>query len=203
MKTIYAFDFDGTITKSDTLLGFIGFVFGKPRMTLGFLLNLPWLVLMKLGLYDNGKTKQRVFSHFFKGMTTDEFNSHCKRFAESHKGIIRSEMNDLIYKLTEVRANIIVVSASIVNWVQPFFNTENVCVIGTEAEVNEGCLTGRFSTPNCYGHEKVRRLIDIRPDLDRYNIVAYGDSRGDRELLAIANVAYYKGKAINSQQASD
>ena len=46
MKTIYAFDFDGTITKSDTLLGFIGFVFGKPRMTLGFLLNLPWLVLM-------------------------------------------------------------------------------------------------------------------------------------------------------------
>ena len=71
MKTIYAFDFDGTITKSDTLLGFIGFVFGKPRMTLGFLLNLPWLVLMKLGLYDNGKTKQRVFYHFFKGMTTD------------------------------------------------------------------------------------------------------------------------------------
>ena len=45
MKTIYAFDFDGTITKSDTLLGFIGFVFGKPRMALGFLLNLPWLTM--------------------------------------------------------------------------------------------------------------------------------------------------------------
>ena len=193
MKTIYAFDFDGTSTKSDTLIDFISFVYGKPRMFWGFLLNLPWLLLMKLGIYDNGKTKQRVFAHFFKGMTIEQFNSHCQRFAENNGDIFREEMSELLSKLTAERAETYVISASIVNWVRPFFKSEDVCVIGTEAEVIEGRLTGRFSTPNCYGDEKVRRLLSIRPDLDNCHLVAYGDSHGDFQLLSMADEAYYKG----------
>ncbi|MGM9697548.1 MAG: DUF6080 domain-containing protein [Prevotella sp.] len=187
MKKIYAFDFDGTITSRDTLIEFIRFVFGTPRLLWGFFLSIPWLVLMRLGLYDNGKTKQRVFSHFFKGMTLEEFNSHCSRFAKSHGFLIRPDMERLLAQLQAEEEEIVVVSASITNWVRPFFESQPIMVIGTEAEVIEGSLTGRFSTPNCYGKEKVNRLLAAYPDRDNYHLVAYGDSRGDRELLAFAD----------------
>ena len=194
MKTLYAFDFDGTITDRDTLIGFIASVFGTTRMLLGFAANLPWLLLMRLGLYDNGKTKQRVFSHFFSGMDLVTFNRHCKAYAEQNRHIIRPEMLRLLQTLDKEKTDMVVVSASITNWVAPFFHGLNIKVIGTEAETAAGSLTGRFATPNCYGSEKVTRLSAFFPERDTYNLVAYGDSRGDRELLEYADVSYFKGQ---------
>ena len=63
-QIIVVFDFDGTLTTRDTLLLFIRHACGRRAFLRGFLLHLPLLVLMKLRLYDNGKTKQRVFSYF-------------------------------------------------------------------------------------------------------------------------------------------
>lgn len=194
MTTTYAFDFDGTITTRDTLPMFISHVFGLPRMLLGFALNLHWIFLMRLGLYDNGKTKQRVFSHFFRGMAVERFNAHCSSFAAANKDLFRPAMSVLLKRLRDERADVVVVSASVVNWVRPFFPDPTVTVVGTEVEVIGGRLTGSFSTPNCYGAEKVRRLLGVRPNRPSYRLVAYGDSRGDRELLSLADVAYYRQK---------
>lgn len=47
-----------------------------------------------------------------------------------------------------------------------------------------GILTGRFLSANCYGQEKVNRLLEKEPERDSYILYAYGDSRRDRELLA-------------------
>ena len=53
----------------------------------------------------------------------------------------------------------------------------------------------RLTTPNCYGAQKVVRinswLAERHPDAvrDEFRIVAYGDSRGDREMLAMADEA--------------
>ena len=84
----------------------------------------------------------------------------------------------------------LIVSASIDNWVQPFF--PHVRVLGTQIEVNDGCLTGRFLTKNCYGQEKVNRILTLYPDRNTYHLIAYGDSRGDKELLAFADEAHYQ-----------
>ena len=87
-----------------------------------------------------------------------------------------------------------IVSASIDNWVLPFARVLGVKqVLGTQLELSRGDrLTGRFSTPNCYGPEKVRRLQTLFPQRTNYYLIAYGDSRGDRELLSFADEAYYK-----------
>ena len=52
---IYAFDFDGTLTRRDTFIEFIRYVFGTRRMLAGILRFAPILVLMKLGRYPNWK----------------------------------------------------------------------------------------------------------------------------------------------------
>lgn len=182
-----AFDFDGTLTTSDTLLAFIRYACGTPRFLLGFLLHAPLLVLMKLRLYSNGKAKQRVFSWFFKGMSIETFDAFCQAFARSHRHLLRPETVRVLEQAVENGSEVVVVSASIDNWVQPFF--PSVTVLGTQIEVIDGCVTGRFLTPNCYGQEKVRRILALYPDRSSYHLIAYGDSRGDRELLAFADEA--------------
>ena len=73
---------------------------------------------------------------------------------------------------------------------QPFF--ADVKVVGTQIEVKDGVLTGRFLTRNCYGEEKVNRLNALYPNRQDYYLIAFGDSRGDKELLAFADESHYR-----------
>ena len=188
MKQLFAFDFDGTLTTRDTLIAFIRYACGTPRFLLGFLLHAPLLVLMKLRLYSNGKAKQRLFSWFFRGMPIETFDTLCQSFASTHRHLLRPETVRLLQQALSEGSEVLVVSASIDNWVQPFFPA--VTVLGTQIEVIDGRLSGRFLTPNCYGQEKVRRILALHPDRSAYRLTAYGDSRGDRELLAFADEAH-------------
>ena len=190
MKKIYAFDFDGTLTTKDTLIEFIRYAKGSMDLGLGFLRYAHLLVLMKLGLYPNYKAKQKVFAHFFKDTTLDDFNALCKEFAASSSNLLRPNAIEAIDLATKEGSEVLIVSASIDNWVQPFF--PQVKVLGTQIEVIDGKLTGRFMTKNCYGQEKVNRILSLHPNRQEYHLTAYGDSRGDREMLAFADESYFK-----------
>ena len=190
MKKIVAFDFDGTLTTEDTFVAFIRFAKGTKAFVLGFLRYAPLLVLMKLHLYPNYKAKQKVFSHFFKGMELKEFNRHCDLFSMQCFYLMRPEGMNAVRRARKDGAEIVVISASVYNWVEP-------CIIAdtylcTEIEVMDGLLTGRFLTKNCYGQEKVNRLLEQYPNREDYHLTVYGDSRGDKELLAFADEAHYK-----------
>ena len=195
MFKVFAFDFDGTLTTRDTLIAFIRYACGTPRFLLGFLLHAPLLVLMKLRLYSNGKAKQRLFTWFFRGMPLETFDALCQSFARSHRHLLRPETVSLLQQALSEGAEVLIVSASIDNWVQPFFSSlhlqpSTLHLLCTQIEVIDGRLTGRFLTPNCYGQEKVRRILALYPDRSAYHLTAYGDSRGDRELLAFADEAH-------------
>ena len=198
MRKIVAFDFDGTLTTKDTLLAFIRYAKGSTGFWLGFLRYSPQLVLMKLGLYPNYKAKQKVFAHFFKGMTLDAFDALCQRFASDNRHLLRPQALEALNKAISEGAEVVIVSASIDNWVQAFFEgvrregVRSIQVIGTQIEVEEGVLTGRFLTKNCYGQEKVNRIQALFPNRQDYHLTAYGDSRGDQELLAFADESHYK-----------
>ena len=190
MRKIYAFDFDGTLTTKDTLLEFIRFAKGTFAFGLGFLRYAHLLVLMKLGFYPNWKAKQKVFAHFFKDTTLEDFDALCKEFAASSRHLLRPKGIEAIEKALNEGSEVLIISASIDNWVQPFF--ANVKVLGTQIEVVDGKLTGRFLTKNCYGQEKVNRLKALYPNRQDYHLTAFGDSRGDKELLAYADKSYFK-----------
>lgn len=188
------FDFDGTLTTRDTVLAFIIFCWGKWRFAAGFLRFSPLLLLMKLHLYPNGKAKERVFTWFFRGMTIERFDELCRQFAAENRHLLRPEGVRTLQQALVDGAEVAIVSASIDNWVGPFFaNSQRpIVILGTKVEVVEGRLTGRFLTKNCYGQEKVNRLLERFPHREDYHLTAYGDSRGDREMLAFADEAHYK-----------
>lgn len=196
-KKIYCFDFDGTLTTSDTLLEFIKYAKGTSRFLMVFLMYSPLLVLMKLHLYPNWKAKQQIFAHLFAGMRIEKFDALCHGFAEENQHLLRPKGITLMHEALVAGAQVFIVSASIDNWVRPFFDIRNlkgVQVLGTQIEVEDGKLTGRFKSNNCYGKEKVHRIAEVLKSFERseYEIEAFGDSRGDKEMLAFADKGHFK-----------
>lgn len=196
-KKIYCFDFDGTLTTSDTLLEFIKYAKGRGRFLMVFLMYSPLLILMKLHLYPNWKAKQQIFAHLFAGMRIEKFDALCRGFAEENQHLLRPKGITLVHEALVAGAQVFIVSASIDNWVRPFFDIRNlkgVQVLGTQIEVEDGKLTGRFKSNNCYGKEKVHRIAEVLKSFERseYEIEAFGDSRGDKEMLAFADKGHFK-----------
>lgn len=188
-RCIAVFDFDGTLTTKDTLLEFIKFACGVPRFYWGFLLFCPILILMKLHLYPNWKAKQLFFSHFFKGWEYNDFKAKGQLFANE---IEKMENRKMLEKLNDHLNHsdvVYVISASIFEWVQPWCEKIGVSrVLATQIEVDaNGIISGRFATKNCYGKEKVRRLLEVEPERRSYILYAYGDSRGDKEMIAFSD----------------
>ena len=193
MKVIAAFDFDGTITKKDTLLEFIKFSRGKWRFYGGFLLISPLLVAMKLKIYPNWEVKQRFFSYFFKGVSIETFNHWGKEFSLEIEKVLRHQAIEKLAFHKKQGDKIIIISASIENWIRPWAEKANIdTIIATKIETDKnGLLTGSFLTKNCYGQEKVNRLLAEFPKRNEYRLVAYGDSHGDKELIDFADNGYY------------
>jgi len=92
----------------------------------------------------------------------------------------------------ELGHKVIVVSASIECWIRPWCEQNGLDLIATKIEIKDGIITGKFLTKNCYGIEKANRVKEVY-NLDDYDyIYAYGDSRGDKELLGLADKSFYK-----------
>ena len=197
-RRVWIFDFDGTVTTADTLLAFIRHSCGTARFLGVFAMYSPLLVLMKLHLYPNYKAKERIFGRLFQGMTEAHFNALCNAFAADSRHLLRPKAVALIKECTARGEQVCIVSASIDNWVRPFFGgiaagaQPPLTVIGTQPEVKDGLMTGRFLTRNCYGAEKVRRVQAVIGDRNDCYITAFGDSRGDKELLDYADEAHYR-----------
>ncbi|MCH3995198.1 MAG: haloacid dehalogenase-like hydrolase [Prevotella sp.] len=191
-EKIYCFDFDGTLTYKDTLIEFIRYSKGTLSLFAGFLFYSPLLILMKLHLYPNWKVKQKIFTLYYKGMRVGYFDQLCHAFANDRSNLLRWQAFLKIAEVLRQGAQVMIVSASPDSWVRPFVG-EGPVVIGTQLEVVDGRLTGRFKTKNCYGQEKVNRIKEVLKDpREHYEIFAYGDSRGDKEMLDFADKGFYK-----------
>lgn len=192
-KTIVFFDFDGTITNKDTFIEFIKFAKGKSSFRMGFAILAPVLIMYKLKLIKNWKAKEMVLSYFFSGIKEEDFKAICEDFCKKKiPELLRIKALDEIQMHQKLERTIYIVSASPENWIKPWAKKMGVNLIGSKLEVVDGIITGRLNGPNCYGLEKEAR-IKCEMDLSTYNeIWAYGDSKGDKELLALANKAFYK-----------
>jgi HAD superfamily hydrolase (TIGR01490 family) len=192
-KIIAFFDFDGTITNADSFLKFINFVVGNLKFLWGFFVLAPVLVLYKFGFISNYTAKQKVFSWFFKGYSEDKFLASANEF--SLNNIDKFVRPKALEKLKWHKKNghkIVIVSASVDCWLLPWCKKNGYEIISTQIEFKKGFVTGKFLTKNCYGQEKVNR-IKKKYNLNDFGVIyAYGDSRGDKEMLSLGHESFYK-----------
>ena len=192
-KRLVLFDFDGTITTKDTLIEFLTFYKGKARLLAGLAILSPMLALYALRLIPNWKAKQYLLKYFIGGAKLDEFNAVCNKFSTRViPTLIRPKALHILEQHVRDRATVIVVSASAENWVGPWCDKVGVSYLATQLDVVNGIITGNICGKNCYGPEKVNR-IKKQFNLSGFDeVIAYGDSYGDKEMFEIAHYHFYK-----------
>lgn len=192
--TIAAFDFDGTLTWCDTLLPFLRRAVGRTAFWRGLTLLMPILIDFRRGRISNTETKETVISHFLDGMDVSRLRDVAHGFAaDGIPPLLRSRALATLAWHQDQGHRIILISASPEIYLRAWAETRGIdAVIGTRLARVDGRVTGRLDGANCYGAEKVRRLREVAGDLTGVRVYAYGDSAGDRELLATATESRYR-----------
>lgn len=192
---VAAFDFDGTLTRRDTLFPFLRHVLGDAQVARAAFMLSPTLAAYALGAINNGIAKERVFMRCLGGMRADDFRQAAEDFANYVlPGLLHHEAMQRFDWHRRQGHRCVVISASLDAYVRPWAERAGFDdVIATHLEtLDSGHISGKLSGANCFGSEKVRRLQALLGVRDGYTLYAYGDSRGDRELLSSADYAYYR-----------
>jgi phosphatidylglycerophosphatase C len=194
-RIVAAFDFDGTITTLDTLRDFVLFSVGKTRYAAGAVLTAPWVIGVLTRMCDRGSAKARFLAETMGGMTRPEMEAKAQLYVEQRlPALVRPEMTARIREHGRLGHELVLVSASPTLYLRHWAAQAGfAAVLATELEYCDDRFTGRLSGPNCWGPEKVRRLRQWFGGEQPGVLYAYGDSRGDREMLALADHAWLRG----------
>jgi phosphatidylglycerophosphatase C len=197
---VAAFDFDGTLTRRDTLGPFLIRYLHWIGFARALLLSAPWLAAYVLRLMSNHRAKARLLRVSVAGATQESI-------AQAAQAFVHHDMPDLwntwglrqLVRHQEAGHRCVIVTASPGIYMHAVAKSLGVdAVLCTEMECVNGRYTGRMSTANCHGEEKVRRLQawltetfvpEAAPTLH-----AYGDTKGDLPMLRLANEAWYREK---------
>jgi HAD superfamily hydrolase (TIGR01490 family) len=194
-KRIAFFDFDGTLTYRDSFWEFHAAHFGRRRLARA-------LLAMSLAAgasldFKRASLKEAFLRFLWAGTPAESYRLAAENYA---RGLLEKNLRPPALRVFRDHIgrgdDVWIVTASRRDWVAFWADRYGVPVIGTEFEIENGILTGRLATPNCRGQEKVVR-IRRAVDLSGYSrVFAYGDSRGDREMLALADEAVYRWNRV-------
>ena len=188
-RVVAAFDFDGTLSRRDSLVPFLRRLCGDPRVLGAVLTRLPVLLAAAAGRVSRGRAKEALLRPLIGGRRLADVEPVAGAFAERLVGT--GMWPPGLERLEWHRGRgdeVVIVSASPELYLAPLGRVLGVrAVLATGLEVDAaGRLTGRLRGDNVRGAEKVARL-DAWLEGDPAEVWAYGDSDGDRELLARAD----------------
>lgn len=192
---VAAFDFDNTLTDRDSLVPFLFYTYGWLKTSYHLALLTPFFIGFLLGQISRQAVKEKILTRFFKGKALNELQVQAQSFADQQ--LDRYLKPEALQRLAWHQAQghrCLLVSASIELYLQPWAQRHGFeTAIGSRLEVtSKGKITGRLIGLNCWGAEKPRRLFAYLGPKDYDQLYVYGDSRGDQELLALANHPFYR-----------
>jgi phosphatidylglycerophosphatase C len=183
-KPIAAFDVDGTLTWTDSFMLFMRFVSGRWGFFATMVKLLPAFGAYVFRLRDRDVTKNWLMRAFLQGKSYPRYQQYCADFARVAYPIIARP--DALARLNShlgVRDEVVLVSASLEDYLKVWAKNLDVdVVLATRVEVQDNVLTGKMAGLNCRCEQKVARLREHFGDARI--VAAYGDSRGDHEMLA-------------------
>lgn len=193
--TVAVFDVDGTLTVRDCVVPFTRTAVG----TFGIftaMLRQSKSVFTALISRDRDVIKSVLVKVAYTGLDAQKLEQQGITFADKvYSSWMRQDVARR-YRWHQEQGHVVVlVSASLNTYLDPLGDLlEADAVLCSRLEVIDGVLTGRLDGPNCRGQEKVSRITQwcqesqIPFEAIEY---AYGDSRGDLEMLAMASHSFY------------
>jgi len=197
---IVAFDFDGTITTRDTFALFLRYYAGTARWALNILRLLPTFIAYKSDRIDRHAVKKAVVKQFFAGESETRVEAKAKLFAEKViPNLVRpSALEHVRSRLADPNVgpeSLYICSASIGPYLRYWARSHGIQeshVMATELASEKGVITGKLEGYNVWGANKVRRILDQFSPQSVKILEAYGDTRGDQEMLHAAEASFFK-----------
>lgn len=192
-RPLVAFDFDGTLTARDSFIAFFAWRFGLRRFVAGGAKLLPEFAAYPF-LRDRTRLKNAAATVFLRGQTREAIEADALRFAESEAPrLLRPDALRAWRRWQSQGARLLIVTATPESIVAPFARGLGAhCLIASALEFDDqGRATGRLDGKNCRGQEKVRRLREVFGEDVRLE-AAYGDTDGDKPMLALAEERGFK-----------
>ncbi len=190
MSGVAAFDFDGTISRRDTLGPFLARVAGPGPLLNAIIRRSPQIAKVALRHGDRDAEKQAVIARVLGGRTADSVAAMGRVYADHlwTEQRFRPESLERLQWHRDQGHRIVIVSASLDSYLVPLAPRLGVDhVISCSLETDEaGLVTGTLVGGNVRGIEKANRLRAWLGG-DTVELWAYGDSSGDDELLAMAD----------------
>ncbi|HYO93083.1 MAG TPA: HAD family hydrolase [Polyangiaceae bacterium] len=198
MGNLALFDFDGTITSSDTFTPFIFHAVAPARIALGKVVLSPIIAAYKLGFLSPSRMRRSIVRFGFRGRVAAEVRAAGIEYSRSRlASVVRAKALERIHWHQAQGDQVVVVSASLDVYLADWCRELGVQWICTELEERNGVLTGRYRQGDCSGQEKARR-IRRRYAMDSFAVVyAYGDTAEDEAMLALATQRYYRWSELN------
>lgn len=187
------FDFDGTITQREMFAAFLELAFAPRRRALGKAVLAPLTVGYKLGVVPGDFIRAAAVRVGFSRMQHATLESHGVTFAQQVlPGVMRPEALERIRWHKSQGHTVAVVSGALEVALSPWCAQHGLDLMGSVLEHRDGVLTGRYLGRQCVRSEKARRIRE-RYDLTRYDTIhAYGDTKDDLDMLALADKRYYR-----------
>ncbi len=158
-----------------------------------YIKHLPLFFLLKANLLQAENVKKSFIASILKGETQDKIKRKAMEFFQkNYPKIFRENALSFIHNIDREKTTCYIVTASLDIWVKPFAEHFGMNLISTEAKFQDGIFTGEFVGKNCNGKEKVYRIKETIEKTKYDKIIAFGDSDGDKDMLAFANESFYR-----------
>ncbi|MCL2912373.1 HAD-IB family hydrolase [Shewanella corallii] len=198
------FDFDGTITDTDTFSTFIQLTTSK-RRKLAF--ALPLLAAKwgyKSGLMSATRARHIALKYALGNRDASAMRDLGELYAQTLlPGFIRPEAQQAMEWHRQRGDTLVLVSASLDLYLQPWTRTQGIELICSRVEICDDRLTGHYRGADCCAGEKAKRILQTY-DLKEFGAVhAYGDTNEDREMLALADHAWMAWRQVKQSDNSE
>lgn len=193
--TIAAFDFDGTISYFDTLILFLWQTTNFFYAFFHLIYCLPTFIRFLNNKELRQPAKEMLLTQFLKGMPYAKALKYGQNYASGLLiKLIKKEALKRIDWHKKQGHILVLISANLDVYLKPWAESHGFHeVISSKLELSDqNLITGRLLGKNCWGQEKVNKLIDLYGAKENYCLYAYGNSRGDKELLEFADFPFYR-----------
>ena len=200
---VAAFDFDETLTRRDTVVPFLRRLSGGRTLALGLLARSHRLAPAAMSR-NRDALRAMATDQVFRGRSIIDVEQHAREYGDQIYAVgLRPDTAARLAWHREAGHRVVIVSASYEQYVEVVGAHLGVdAVLATRLEVESERCTGRLLGANCRGPEKLARLrawlADEGLSLDQVTLWAYGDSGGDRELLAAAQHPHWVRAPLDS-----
>lgn len=188
-RTIAAFDFDGTLTKGDSLIPFLIFATSKTKVLWACLSSLPLLLTC-----DRKALKEHFLTNTIKGLPEKEAEKLGALFAKTRldRYLRKGALEKIAYHLNQGH-EVVLISANIDIYLDPWGKAKGFHkILSSKTGRAQGKIDGKLAGENCRGEEKVKQLLAWAGPKEGFILWAYGNSRGDKELLKLADYPHYR-----------